>query len=157
MAIKWSKGKAFLACTGYPECKNIKDFHRDDSGKIIIDEPEDVGTCPKCGSPLVVKTGRYGRFIACSSYPECDYRAPYVLPFRCPVKGCDGYLTERRSAKGRKYYACTRYPDCKFTTNYEPVAKECPVCGAPTLFKRRNKLVCLSGDCDYKEDLKKTT
>ena len=158
MAIKWGRGGAFLACTGYPECKNTQNFTRDKDGKLVLEEKEDVGECPKCGKPLVVKSGRFGRFIACTGYPECDYRAPYVLPFKCPEEGCNGHLVERMSAKRKKYYTCDQYPNCKFSSFYEPVEKECPSCGAPTLFKRTGRnpqLMCVRKDCNYKETLKK--
>lgn len=158
MSIKWGRGGAFLACTGYPECKNTQNFTRDKDGRIVLEEKEDVGECPKCEKPLVVKSGRFGRFIACTGYPECDYRAPYVLPFRCPEEGCNGHLVERMSAKRKKYYTCNQYPDCKFSSFYEPVDKACPSCGAPTLFKRtgRNaRLMCVRKDCNYSEALKK--
>lgn len=158
MSIKWGRGGAFLACTGYPECKNTQNFKRDKNGKIVLEEKEDVGNCPKCGKKLVVKTGRFGRFIACPGYPECDYRAPYVLPFSCPEEGCKGHLVERMSAKRKKYYTCDQYPDCKFSSFYEPVEKTCPSCGAPTLFKRKGKqpkLICVRKGCGYSEPLKK--
>jgi len=159
MVIKWGRSGAFLACTGYPECKNTRNFTRDEHGKIVVEEREDVGNCPKCGRPLVVKTGRFGRFIACTGYPECDYRAPFVLPFKCPRPGCDGHLVERLSAKRKKYYTCDKYPACDFSSFYEPVAQVCPSCGAPTMFikkGRRPQLVCVRKDCGYAEDLKKT-
>ncbi len=160
MAIKWGRGGAFLACTGYPECKNTCNFTRDEHGHIVVEEKEDVGTCPKCGKPLVVKSGRFGRFIACTGYPECDYHAPFVLPFRCPEEGCSGHLIERLSAKRKKYYTCDQYPNCKFSSFYEPVAQVCPSCGAPTLFIKRGKrpqLICLRKDCGYSEPLKKAS
>jgi DNA topoisomerase-1 len=91
--------------------------------------PEETGNaCEKCGSPMVLKTGRYGRFIACSNFPECRNTKPYMLSVgvRCPQ--CGGDLVEKRTRRGRTFYGCTNYPDCEFAVWKRPLAKPCPNC-----------------------------
>ena len=113
MVIKWGRNGQFLACSNFPECKNIKDFVKDEDGKIKIVEQEKVdGACPKCGSELVVKNGRFGKFIACSNYPKCKYTQPFTLGIKCPECG-EGEITEKKNRKGQFFYSCSRYPDCK--------------------------------------------
>lgn len=123
MVIKWSRRGRFLACSGFPECKNAKP----------LEAPEDSGKkCPKCGGDLLVKSGRYGRFLGCSNYPKCKYLEPLSTGVKCPQDGCDGELIERSSKKGR-FYGCSRYPDCKFRLTRRPEPIPCDQCGYPLL------------------------
>jgi len=101
MVVKNGKYGQFLACDKYPTCKTTMPFN---TGK-------DLGTCPKCSSPLVEKRSKYGKFIACSSYPECKYIAGQET-FPCPVEGCGGSLTRKRTKNGKFFYGCTNYPKC---------------------------------------------
>lgn len=129
MLIKHSRGGEFLSCSRYPDCKNSKSFKRDENGKIVIFVPTTLEeNCPKCGSPLVKRSGKFGEFIACSQYPKCKYSKPVTLGIKCPECGL-GELTARRSKTGRAFYSCNRYPDCKYITNDKPVAIACPNCG----------------------------
>src|SRR5439155_11518980 len=116
----------FLACTGYPECKNTKDFTRDLEGKItVVAEETTSEICDKCGKPMVVKRGRFGRFLACSGYPDCKNSKPISIGVACPE--CKvGYLTERRSKRGKTFFSCNRYPDCKFAAWDRPLPEHCP-------------------------------
>jgi DNA topoisomerase-1 len=120
MARKWSrKGGWFLACTGYPECKNTKSIEVAADGRISIRERKRLDDkCPECGEPLIERHGRYGKFIACSGYPKCRYIKKDRKPERnisCPNEECDGRIVRKRG-KGRRYfYACTKYPECTFT------------------------------------------
>ncbi|GMR05114.1 MAG: type I DNA topoisomerase [Thermodesulfobacteriota bacterium] len=118
MVIKWGRRGNFLACTGYPECKNTKDFTTDEEGKIkIVDKREETDEkCPECSSPMVVKSGRFGRFLACSRYPECKTTRPFSTGVACPEEGCGGTLVERRTKKGRTFYGCSNYPRCSHAT-----------------------------------------
>ncbi|MFQ5353381.1 MAG: type I DNA topoisomerase [Thermodesulfobacteriota bacterium] len=118
MVIKWGRRGKFLACTGYPECKNTGDFTTDESGAVKVAEraSETDEKCPKCASPMVIKSGRFGRFLACSKYPDCKSTLPYSTGVSCPEDGCGGTLVERRTKKGRTFYGCSRYPDCKHAT-----------------------------------------
>jgi DNA topoisomerase-1 len=135
MVIKFGRHGRFLACTGFPDCRNSRE----------IDEVEAPHQdCPKCGSAMVVRHGRFGRFLACSRYPKCKGAAPLVVGARCPMEECDAMLAERRSKRGTTFYGCTRYPKCTFATALKPVARRCPQCGSPTLLlaKDGSKLRC---------------
>ncbi len=118
MVIRWGRKGKFLACPGYPECKNTRDFTTDEEGRIVVREREEEtrGWCPECGKPMVVKEGRFGRFLACSGYPECKTTMPLSTGIKCQAEGCDGELVERRTKKGRIFYSCSRYPECKYAT-----------------------------------------
>ncbi len=118
MVIKWGRRGKFLACTGYPECKNTGDFMTDETGAVRVAERTDETDekCPECSSPMVIKSGRFGRFLACSRYPECKKTMPYSTGVKCPEEGCEGVLVERRTKKGRVFYGCSKYPACKHAT-----------------------------------------
>ena len=116
--------------------------------------PEETGeTCPECGSPLVIRKGKYGEFTACSNYPTCKYikkdkeQEEIVEVCNCP--NCDGKIIVRRSHKGKLFYGCNNYPKCKTAYWDKPVDKKCPECGA-MLTEKNNEIKCSS--CDYKED-----
>jgi DNA topoisomerase-1 len=150
MVLRWGKNGEYLVCTGRPECKNKKNVKVDKDGQITIVEEESRGICPQCGGNLVEKSGRFGRFIACSNYPDCKYTRPYTLGLHCPVENCTGELVERISKKRKKFYGCSRYPDCDFITGLAPKEGPCPSCGAPVLFSFRDRLSCLRKDCGWK-------
>ncbi len=139
MLIKWGRNGKFLACSNFPKCKNIKNYSKDDNGKIIIQVPEKLEEkCPKCGSELIIKNGRFGRFISCPNYPKCKFTKPFTLGIKCPE--CkDGEITEKRNKKGKYFYSCTNYPECKFISNNKPVKLSCPSCGNYYLEERTSK------------------
>ncbi len=154
MIIKWGRFGKFMACTGYPECKNTKDLggKGDSEDGAASDEVE--GNCDKCESPLIMKRGRFGKFIACSNYPECKFTKAIGLGISCPEEACEGEIAARRSKKGRTFYGCTKYPDCKFTSWDKPVAEACPECKNPFLIEKWKKnedpsVLCPS--CGYKK------
>ena len=107
--------------------------------------------CELCGRTMVIKIGRYGKFLACSGFPDCKNTRSYEEgKGRCVVPGCDGSLVKRRSKKGKVFYGCSRYPKCSFITNLLPLAGPCPSCGAPTLFSfGKGKVKCLREGCSY--------
>jgi len=90
----------------------------------LVDE-----TCPKCGKPLAIKMGRYGKFLACSGYPECKYTQSYQLKTGVKCPECGSELVQRVSKKKRVFYGCSSYPECNFATNYKPLPDPCPKCG----------------------------
>ncbi len=106
--------------------------------------------CEKCGSPMVEKIGRYGRFLACSGFPECRNAKP--LPIAdCPVPGCDGKIVLRRSRKRRKFYACSK-EDCNYVLWKKPLKENCPECNYYlVLSKTKNRQLkkCSNKECDY--------
>ena len=156
MVIKWGKMGEFLACTGYPECKNTKDFTREADGKIVpVQEETTDEVCDKCGKPMVVKRGRFGRFLACSGYPECKNSKPISIGVACPE--CKvGYLTERRARRaGKIFFGCNRYPDCSFAAWDRPLPEACPQCGSPYLLSKYSKrdgayIACPNKECEYR-------
>jgi DNA topoisomerase-1 len=209
MHIRWGKNGLFLSCSGYPTCKNSKNFARDSKGKIQAAAEGDVrGTCELCSRDMVAKNGRFGPFLACTGYPECkntrslqnekgeekektvqytdeacdkcDGRfvirksrqgisflacenyprcrntRPIGTGVACPQTECDGELAERASKRGKRFYGCTRYPKCRFISWSRPVDKGCPTCGNAYLVVRSSKgeeyLACPEKTCGYKEN-----
>jgi DNA topoisomerase-1 len=214
MHIRWGKNGLFLSCSGYPNCKNSKNFARDSKGKIqAATEGEVRGKCELCNRDMVEKSGRFGTFLACTGYPECkntrslqedrregkDKAVQYTdeicdkcggrfvvrksrlgIPFlacekypscrntrsigtgvACPQPTCEGELVERASKKGRRFYGCNRFPKCRFVSWSRPVDKECPKCGNPYMLVRQSKgeeyLACPVKSCGYKESQKIST
>ena len=139
MVLRWGKNGEYLVCSGRPACKNKKNVKVDKDGNISIVEETTHGACPQCGGTLVEKSGSFGRFIACSNYPDCKYTKPFTMGLHCPEEGCTGELVERISKKKKKFYGCSRYPDCDFATGLQPKEGECPACGAPVLFSLQGK------------------
>ena len=122
----------------------------------IPDEVTDV-ICEKCGRNMVIKSGRFGKFLACPGYPECKNTKPIVkeTPGFCPV--CGGKMLEKKSKNGHKYFGCEKAPQCKFMTWDEPTAEVCPNCGK-TLFKRRGGLlICLNEGCGFEKKAERKT
>ncbi|MBA7691746.1 DNA topoisomerase 1 [subsurface metagenome] len=107
--------------------------------------------CPECGKPLVIKIGRYGKFVACSGYPECKYTKAFQIKIgvRCPQ--CGGELVERMSKKKRVFYGCSNYPDCQFATNFRPLPQPCPNCGGLLTLYREKWAKCTK--CEYRGKL----
>lgn len=99
--------------------------------KIKLPDEVTEEKCPECGKPMVVKSGRFGRFLACSGYPECKHTQSLKVKtgVHCPEPGCEGEILVRRSKKGKTFYGCSKYPECTFATNARPVQKPCPECG----------------------------
>jgi len=130
--VKSGRYGRFLACSNYPECKNTREFTQDEQGRIQVSESEATDeTCSLCHSVMVIKKGRYGKFLACSNYPKCKFIKPISLGVACPESDCNGYLTEKKSRRGRLFYSCSRYPDCKFATWDKPIPQPCPECKSP--------------------------
>jgi DNA topoisomerase-1 len=104
---------------------------------------------------MVLKTGRFGRFLACSTYPECKTTKALSIGINCPEDGGD--IVERRTKKGKLFFSCNNYPKCKFATWYRPLNKACPDCGATILVEKHLKkgdfIACIKKDCTYKEEI----
>ena len=135
--------------------KSLEAAEKNMEGKRI--KVEDIPTdeiCDKCGRPMVIKSGRYGKFVACSGFPECRNSHPLVKDTGglCPL--CGGHMLLRKSAKGRIYYGCSNYPQCSYMTWDEPVTETCPNCGK-TLFKRRGQLYCAGEGCGFVKNVEK--
>jgi len=159
MVIRWGRYGQFLACSGYPECRNTKEVNaKSDPSEADAEQLVAGKTCPNCGSPVVVKNGRTGRFISCTKYPECKTAMPLTIGVECPQSGCDGEVAERRTKRGKLFFSCTRYPDCKFASWDKPRNKSCPKCGGNFLvekYTRDGKLIlkCPEKGCRHKEEV----
>ena len=156
MVIKWGRMGRFLACSGYPDCKNTKDFVEEDGKiRVVEDIPTDE-TCPTCGKPMINKRGRFGRFLACSDYPTCKTTRPITLKgVVCP--DCGGGLAERKSRFGKSFYGCVNYPNCKFAAWDKPIPGPCPQCGKPYLLSKYSKregnyIACPDKECGYRRE-----
>ncbi len=122
MIIKWGRRGKFLACKGYPDCKSTSDFEVAKDGKIIPVErvEEERGECPNCKHPMIVKSGRFGRFLACSNYPTCKTTQPMKLDIPCPEEDCNGQIVERMTKRKRLFWGCSKYPKCEYATWDDP-------------------------------------
>ena len=165
MVVKWGRNGRFIACTNYPECKTTKPYVTDGDGKAVAEKmPETEEVCDKCGSPMLVKNGRHGVFLACSKYPECKNTRPIkevqdgkvvpaeALPATDEVcSKCSSPMAVKSGRKGL-FLACTSYPKCK---NTRPIAEVkdgkaiaqdvpetdevCDKCGAPMVIKNSRR------------------
>jgi DNA topoisomerase-1 len=120
--------------------------------KITIEDKVSDIPCEKCGKLMVIKEGRFGRFLACPGYPECKNTKPIneELDVKCPK--CAGKVIIRRSKKGRTFYGCSNYPDCDFVSWLEPTNEVCPKCGTYMVKKvKKNKelLICANEECKH--------
>ena len=134
--------------------KTLKKAKADMQGvKIQLKEDETDIICEKCGRKMVVKVGRYGKFIACPGYPECKNIKKYVQETGVKCPKCGGDVIVKRSKKGKTFYGCSNYPSCDFVSWYEPVDQRCPECG-DILYKRKGKrggVFCQHEGCNYKK------
>lgn len=135
-----------------------EEFHKtmlqaeEDLKEVRIKVPDEVSdeVCDLCGRQMVVKVGRFGKFLACPDFPNCKFTKPIVveMPGRCPV--CGGRILKKTSKKGYAYYGCEKYPTCSFMTWDVPVKEDCPVCGH-TMFKKtgrgHKKPYCINEEC----------
>lgn len=115
-------------------------------------EPEYSGQqCPQCEKPLVYRTGRFGRFLACSGFPECRYtrNIKTELGVKCPA--CGGEMLEKRTRKGRIFYGCSNYPKCTFSLWKKPLPEKCPDCGYFMIEKDRNRKIIACGNPECPE------
>jgi DNA topoisomerase-1 len=144
LAIKLGKRGKFIACTGFKEgCKYTRPLAKDGDATAEAAEPVfSDEKCDKCQAPMLIKDGRYGKYLACSAYPACKNIQPLVKPkgtgVACPE--CkEGELTEKKSRYGKLFYSCNRYPKCKYAVWDPPVAEACPKCGHPVTVDKTTK------------------
>ncbi len=132
MIIKLGRNGRFMACSGYPKCKNTKSLENDFQD---IDEK-----CPACGSVMQIRHGRFGRFIACTNYPECKTTKNIPTGVKCPESGCKGELVERSTRRGKLFFSCSEYPACEHSTWYRPVDKKCKSCKFPYMVEKSSRV-----------------
>jgi len=150
MMIRSGRFGDFMACSGYPQCKNTKPLPGSKEAEAVKE------VCEKCGKPMVMKRSRFGSFLACSGYPECKNIKPILKQtgIKCPK--CGGDIVERKSKRGKMFYSCSNYPKCKFALWNKPLAEKCPKCGGIMVEKRTKKeakKACVNESCGYAEDL----
>ena len=146
--VKW---KDLIRQFYVPFHENLEKVEKDMEG-VYLKVPDEVTEekCDLCGRNMVVKSGRFGRFLACPGYPECKFTKPLVveMPGRCPK--CGGRILKKTSRNGYTYYGCDKFPACDFMTWDVPVKDDCPVCGK-TMFKKAgkgfNKPFCANPEC----------
>lgn len=162
MVIRWGRNGEFLACENYPDCKHTQDFQRAKDGSVVPIEREEPQVtdvkCEKCGKPMVYKQGRFGRFLACSGYPDCRHIKAETTGVMCPEDGCDGEIVKKVSKRGKVFYSCSRYPKCTFAVWDKPVNEPCPKCGAAFLVekiskKSENRLQCYQKECRFSKKM----
>lgn len=124
MEIKLSRFGKFLSCTGFPECKNAKPLHNDpekEKEMELLTAEFANEKCEKCGAKMVVKTGRFGTFLACSGYPKCKNTKPILKTtgIKCPKCG-KGEIVEKKTKRGRTFWGCETYPKCDYSTWEKP-------------------------------------
>jgi DNA topoisomerase-1 len=108
--------------------------------------------CPECGQPLIIRFGRYGKFIGCSGFPECRYTTPFLEKIGVTCPECGGDLVEKKTRKGRTFYGCSNYPECKFASWQRPLPQPCPNCQGLLVQKGKNKAQCLTCEAWYALD-----
>ena len=130
MVIRYSASEAFLACSGFPACRNSKSFRRDENGRLHVLEEEDQGLqlCTMCGKSMEKKYGRFGPFLACTGFPKCRFTKPLRERIEQPdehvgheerlCEKCGGKLVVKRSRMGNRFWACENYPKCKEARPY---------------------------------------
>ena len=167
--IKNGKNGLFLACANYPECSYSCNYERNEKGivqAILNKDPEMTDEkSEKCESPLLIKTGRYGQFLACSAYPDCTYtrsmgepQKPVSTGVACPNEKCPGELMVKKSRRGKVFYGCSEYPKCDYALWNKPIDTPCPECNAPFVVEKRTKkkgphLTCVVQSCKFELSL----
>ncbi|MFH0891169.1 MAG: type I DNA topoisomerase [Candidatus Falkowbacteria bacterium] len=157
MIIKTGRYGKYLACSAFPDCKNIKSLkNKDDVQKnekmAELEEKYKDEVCDKCGAKMAVKNGRFGPFLGCSAYPKCKNIKSIkenggATGIKCPVCG-EGEIVQKRSRRGI-FYACNRYPDCKTAYAGKPMSEKCPDCGNLLIETRDGGAKCADKGCGY--------
>ena len=136
-----------------PFAKNLKKKYEEVKKTDLVHQTDKV--CPKCGSPLVDRMGRFGRFYACSKFPECKYTESIEnkktdLGIKCP-KCNQGEIVEKKTKKGKIFYGCNNYPNCKFAAWDKPINEFCPKCNSILVENKKKQAKCSSKECDFKK------
>ncbi|MCD5410173.1 MAG: type I DNA topoisomerase [Clostridiales bacterium] len=154
-SMKWKE----LIKSFYSSFENMLKFADEDIEEVNLDEESDE-ICKKCEASMVIKHGRFGKFLACSKYPECKYTEPILNKIGIKCSTCnEGDILLRKSRKGRIFFGCSRYPDCKFVSWDKPSNTRCKICGEVMLHKKtkkEEKLVCISKECKHEEKIQNT-
>ena len=158
MVIRNGRFGKFAACPNYPTCRNTKPLTAGGEEKAAEEEKkEPIETdmkCEKCGAPMILRSGRYGSFWACSRYPECKFTKPRVRDTGVPCPLCGAKIVTKFGKNHTVFYSCERYPECEFSSWDMPVNEKCPQCGK-LLFRKKGKslLVCHDKACGYSREI----
>ena len=152
-------GSQFLGCSGFPDCKTMMSLNalsEQTDDEQFTEQEVCEEKCEKCNSPMVFKTGPYGKYMECTN-ENCKHRKPYrkSTNVKCPKCG-EGTIVERKSKRGTVFYGCDRYPNCDFTLWNEPTGEKCPQCGAllvKKILKKGDVIACSNMKCNYKKEL----
>ncbi len=162
MIVKNGRFGKFAACPNYPQCKNTKPLAastpEQEKKKEVPAEPVPEGmVCEVCGSPMVLRTGRYGSFYACSAYPACKFTKQKLRDIGVPCPDCGAKVVMKTGRKHTLFYSCEKYPECQFSSWDMPTTEKCPSCGK-MLFKKKGKplLVCHEKACGYSREAEMT-
>ena len=155
MIVKNGRFGKFAACPNYPSCKNTKPLTK--TGDGLVEKKAEIAPmkCELCGSDMILRTGRYGSFYACSKYPECKFTKQKVrsLGVSCPECGAD--VVTKYGKNKTVFYSCSKYPECKFSSWDMPTNDKCPNCGGMLYHKKgKNLMICKNEACGYKEEIK---
>ncbi len=154
MVVRWGQFGEFLGCSGYPQCTERQRLIKSGGKTVAHSDVVLERSCPKCGSPLARKHGRYGEFVGCTNR-QCRYVHRETTGVRCPECG-QGELEEKRTRRRRIFYGCNRYPECRFVLWSKPLPVPCPHCDHPYLVEKTTKRegtvrTCPNQDCGYRE------
>ena len=157
MVIKTGRFGRFLACSDFPACKNTRQIPAENpttttekpASGVQAEESTDE-MCDKCGQSMVIKTGRFGKFISCSNYPECKNSKPLKIGVQCPRCGGDLVQRSSRGRAKRLFYGCSRYPQCDFIVNQRPLAEPCPECSGLMVSSGQDGVRCTT--CSWRGD-----
>ena len=140
MAVKRGRFGYFLACTGYPECRNTKKIVMKEGNATAVGDQPLEEKCPECGNHLVLKHGRFGQFTACSNYPKCKYVKRETLGIPCPEKGCTGEIVVRRTRfKARRFTAAAATRTANSRPGISPSPNPAPIAAHPILLEKYKK------------------
>ena len=142
----------------------IKDFYKDfdklykkaedslEGKRVKVPDEETDVICDKCGRKMVVKSGRFGKFLACPGYPECKNTKPMPEDeVKQPCPKCGGKLVKKTSKKGKKFYGCSNYPECDFAAPGIPTGEKCPECGSFIISGVRGRKYCMNSECPTRQ------
>ena len=146
MIIRWGRHGRFLACSGFPKCRNSRPLEGEEEPPQPSDEH-----CDECEAPMLVRHGRYGPFLACSRYPDCRGRKPLLVKTGVACPQCGGDLVEKRWRGKRPFYGCSNYPDCQFRVWSRPLVAPCPQCGGLLTSQGKDSARC--GQCSWRGEM----
>lgn len=154
MIVKEGRFGKFAACPNYPECKSTKPLQEKKASAESADNtPETEEKCDKCGSPMVIRNGKFGSFIACSNYPKCKNTKQITKDIGVDCPKCGAKVIQKHGRNKSVFYSCERYPECDFSSWDIPAGENCPECASPLFVKKsKNYIYCRNEGCNFKKD-----